>query len=226
MSAIEPAMVAAVEHYLSRCVRHANGCITLPDAPYRYGEVRWGDRRMTAHRAVLAVALDRMPHEDEVAKHACDNKPCVNVEHLSFGTQASNLHECYDRQRRSPGTWQKGEQRPGAVLTAGDVREMRRQSRAGASLSEVAAMAGVSYSSARMAVRGETWQHLTDEPPVAGRRNKVGNARAYRLARAEEARRVRSLADQGYSLAEIATQLDVTRHTAWRLLQAAREVAA
>lgn len=225
MSAITPAMVAAVEHYLSRCETTEGGCLAVPGLDY-YGEIRWETTRMAAHRAVLAVHLGLFPDRDTVTRHACDNPPCVNVDHLSFGTQAQNLHDCYGRARRRTG-WKKGEERPCAILTADDVRDLRRRAAAGEPLGSLAAsVVGVSYSSVRCAVRGETWTHITDVPPVPGRTNKVGNLRAYRLTRADDAKRVLELVNAGLTLQQVADRIGVTRHTAWRLLGVAREVAA
>lgn len=218
---------APVADYLARCVRTKSGCLVNPNLePGRYGEVRVGDRRMTAHRAVAALAAGRLPSPDEVARHACDNKPCAEASHLSLGTQSQNVTDIYDRDRREPGTWPKGEGRPHAFLTEEIVCEMRRLARAGLSLGAIVERFGLPYSPTRMAIRGETWAHIRSEPPVAGRRNKRPNPHAYRYTRRDEAAQVAELIRQGLSLSEVAVRLGISRHTAWRLGQLAKELAA
>lgn len=223
---INDALTAAVATYLTRCVRTADGCLVNPKLDGQYGEVRWDGRRMVAHRAVLAVHSGQIPATDIVTRHACDNRPCVAVEHLSFGTQSQNIHDAYDRKRIAGTTWARGEDRPQALLTEAVVCEMRAMARSGSSLGEVVAHFGTSYSPTRMAIRGETWAHVTTEPPVPGRRNTKPNPHAHRLTRQEDAIRVADLTDRGFSLAEVARQLGFSRHTAWTLLRTARVAAA
>lgn len=226
MSAVTDEMRAAVGAYLARCVRLDNGCLVNPGITTgHYGEIKWLDRRMAAHRAVLAVTLGEIPSDDLVTRHTCDNKPCAAVEHLRFGPQSLNVHDQYLRGRRTSG-WAKGEGRPQAILTEAKVCEMRVLARGGMSLGQIAERFGVGYSPVRMAVRGDSWSHVTAEPPVIGRRNKKPNPSAYRFTRLEDARKVAELCAAGYTLAEAGQQLGVSRSTAWTLLRTAREAVA
>lgn len=54
-----------------------------------------------AHRAALAEKLGR-PVEG-VVRHACDNPPCVNPEHLDEGTPAQNVDDAWRRGRAKGG---------------------------------------------------------------------------------------------------------------------------
>lgn len=53
-----------------------------------------------AHR----VACEReygQPGPEQVAMHSCDNPPCVNPAHLSWGTQSQNVRDGWARTRRT-----------------------------------------------------------------------------------------------------------------------------
>lgn len=54
-----------------------------------------------AHRAVLAAKLGRPVAG--VARHTCDNPPCVNPDHIVEGTQAQNVADAVERDRIARG---------------------------------------------------------------------------------------------------------------------------
>lgn len=54
-----------------------------------------------AHRAALAAKLGRSVRG--VARHTCDNPPCVNPMHLREGTQRENVADAVDRDRIARG---------------------------------------------------------------------------------------------------------------------------
>jgi hypothetical protein len=59
----------------------------------------------------------------------------------------------------------RAEQHPGARLTRDKVAELRRRARAGETVKDLAAWAGVGWSTAYQAIVGRTWRTV-DEPPV------------------------------------------------------------
>jgi len=68
-------------------------------SPNGYG--RMSDGKRYAHRETWKEHNGDIP-EGMVIKHKCDNKLCVNPEHLESGTQAENVKEAYDRGLRKP----------------------------------------------------------------------------------------------------------------------------
>lgn len=56
--------------------------------------------------------------------------------------------------------------RPGVILTAAIVAEMRRSHAGGVALRALADRFYVEYATVRAAVQGTSWRHLTDPPPV------------------------------------------------------------
>ncbi|MBT6543496.1 MAG: HNH endonuclease, partial [Rhodobacteraceae bacterium] len=43
---------------------------------------------------LLCVAYQGvLPREDEVVRHSCHNRRCINSEHLQLGTQQDNIHD-------------------------------------------------------------------------------------------------------------------------------------
>lgn len=61
-----------------------------------YGQFMFDHRRLMAHRAALELSNIRIPDGMEVG-HRCDNKRCVNIDHLEIITHQENIKELRDR---------------------------------------------------------------------------------------------------------------------------------
>lgn len=70
-----------------------NGFVSPTDG---YGRYRRPKRNWTAHRFVFNLING---YEPKVVMHKCDNRICVNPDHLEGGTQKKNLQDMIDRGR-------------------------------------------------------------------------------------------------------------------------------
>jgi hypothetical protein len=89
--------------------------------------------------------------------HRCDNRLCVNVEHLFLGTQADNMRDMDSKGRRGTA---RGEQRGTAKLTESDVRVIRSLNASGGSHRRLAAQFGVSKTQVGAICTREKWAWL------------------------------------------------------------------
>lgn len=55
-----------------------------------------------AHRASYQIYKGEIP-KGMVVMHTCDNRSCVNPNHLVIGTQKDNVRDCRDKGRLNPG---------------------------------------------------------------------------------------------------------------------------
>lgn len=64
----------------------------------------WHDGKpQTAHCVAYQLYKGEIP-KGMVIRHSCDNRKCVNVEHLILGTQADNINDMDGRNRRGFGS--------------------------------------------------------------------------------------------------------------------------
>ncbi len=68
--------------------------------PAGYGRAWCVDRKkqMPAHRLAWEQKHGTIP-DGLLVLHSCDNPPCINVEHLSLGTQVENMRQQRERGR-------------------------------------------------------------------------------------------------------------------------------
>lgn len=85
-----------------RKTNEPNGCWLWTGArcsPAPYGQMRVADgRRHHAHRISYTIHKGPIP-EGMLVRHACDNPPCVNPDHLDIGTFRDNSRDALERGR-------------------------------------------------------------------------------------------------------------------------------
>lgn len=107
--------------------------------------------RVMIHRLVLEAFVGPCPSGMEACHN--DNDPSNNrVENLRWDTRSNNQLD-----RHNAGGWinHQGEKNGRARLTRGDVVALRENP---ARIAEIAARTGISLSTARRAIRGDTWK--------------------------------------------------------------------
>ncbi|MFJ7768014.1 hypothetical protein ACIQ1J_06255 [Streptomyces sp. NPDC097107] len=108
--------------------------------------------------------------------------------------------------------------RPGVLLTAAVVGEMRRAHAGGASLRSLADKFHLEYATVRAAVQGATWRHLTDPPPVPA----TGRGGRNALTSEQEGGLVRMREQTGATYAQLGVAFGVSEATAWHVCNRGR----
>lgn len=128
----EHEVAALLERLLSQIKVSESGCWEWIGGRFAngYARIRWHGKTVQVHRIVahLVHGLD-INDPDVVARHHCDNPPCINPEHLAPGTHADNVQDAIAR-GRSPHQLPRKTCAQGHALTA-DNLPMRADGRRG-----------------------------------------------------------------------------------------------
>jgi HNH endonuclease len=147
--------------FCSNFERSANGCWEWTAADNgHYGVICIGYKKrrpllVYAHRFSWFVSFGKIDQGKFVC-HKCDNKKCVNPDHLFVGTQAENIADM-DRKGRRVVSRLPGEKNPKAKLTSENVTEIRARFAHGVSVSELVRAYGVSRSTIWSIRKHKTW---------------------------------------------------------------------
>lgn len=149
---------------LSKCsvVDSVTGCWnwTLSLNIHGYGQathkaVHWG-----AHRLMFHLLHPSMNLKGKSICHHCDNRRCINPEHLYAGTPLSNMRDMINRGRQKF-TGCPGERHPSAKLTEEQVREIRKRNAAGEGYRKLATIYGIDRTGIQDIVKRRTWKCVT-----------------------------------------------------------------
>jgi hypothetical protein len=122
-----------------------------------YGKIDVHGKAEGAHRFSYEQFVGPIPAGMHVCHH-CDNRACVNPEHLFLGTPASNVADMIGKGRKK-----HGEQTAASKLTDADVIEIRRRyAERGETQSALAREFGVSQVNVCRIVNRKSWTHLPD----------------------------------------------------------------
>jgi hypothetical protein len=92
-------------------INELTDCHEWHGRPNDYGRFWYDGKLIGAHRFAYILANGEIPHHEsyhgiEVC-HTCDNRRCVNPEHLFLGTHKANMHDMCHKGRQLYPRWNK-----------------------------------------------------------------------------------------------------------------------
>lgn len=132
-----------------------NGCINWVGAKnsHGYGRITIGHAKsVSAHRAAYAIRNGLGFQFEGVICHRCDNRACINSEHLFLGTVADNNRDMLEKGRSA-----RGERMGRSNLTEAKILAIRSDPR---STYKIAVAYGVTQSSIWAIKKRKNWKHV------------------------------------------------------------------
>lgn len=122
-----------------------------------YGSAYHNGKMIGAH--VLSYILHtgkEIPENHEIC-HICDNRKCVNPDHLFVGTHKDNMRDMKSKGRQN---LPKGEKASNAKLTKEQAQSIIEMNKQGVSQRELARRHGLNYNTIYALIKGKTWKDL------------------------------------------------------------------
>lgn len=129
-----------LRHLLARCNKTSDGCLEYQGCVQSNGYARATIRRKTdhAHRHAYRLANGvEIPKGIDVC-HRCDNRRCINPDHLFLGTRKDNMQDAVAKGRQA-----KAFDLPHTKINQFVRQEIVALAKAGVPYSEVAAQFGI-----------------------------------------------------------------------------------
>jgi hypothetical protein len=144
------------------CVDH--GC---KGSRGEYSTCWYGGRYIGKHVRALIIHTGEQPN-GRFALHSCDNKRCINPEHLRWGTHSDNMKDAVERGRHANNlrnfaqteNRKRGAEQRAARWTELQVLTMRACYAAGETQTSIAGRFGCRQSDVSRIVRKEYWKHI------------------------------------------------------------------
>lgn len=126
-----------------------------------YGQFYDGQNKIGAHRFAY---IDRFGEiiNNLLVCHKCDNRSCVNPEHLFLGTHEENFADMDSKGRRRNAD-SRGEKNGRDKLTQKDVVEIRQRHKTGETIAAIARFFGRGETTIRHIIQEATWKNIPTE---------------------------------------------------------------
>lgn len=130
-------------------------CTTHVKLSTGYYLMMYNHQRKSLHRHVYEEMFGLIP-EGLVVRHKCDNRSCINPEHMELGTHQDNMKDMVDR-----GGSCKGIKNSNAILNEEDVKEIRRLAYMGFKRIDICEMFGLKNINTITSIKyGHSWSHV------------------------------------------------------------------
>ena len=121
-----------------------------------YGSTRFRSKPFLAHRMSWIVFKGYIPNRMCVL-HKCDNRGCVNPDHLFLGSQKDNIEDMFSKGRKD----HKNEKHPGCKLDKDKILQIRNLLSKDLVQEKIAKIFGVGQNTISAIKTGKRWSHIT-----------------------------------------------------------------
>lgn len=148
-------MKEVVDYLLQNAVKKENGCWESHLAKEKgYSRVRFNGEAPPSHRLIHTFLTGENP---DCVCHKCDNRACINPEHLFSGTYQDNMDDKVRKNRHA-----KGSDFKSSVFSDELVSRVRSEYKLGnVSQRSLAKKYGVSQYAVFCVVNEKTWKHVS-----------------------------------------------------------------
>lgn len=151
--------IPLIDQFMKNVKKCDSGCWEWIGAKHAsgYGGLAKGMwKEAYAHRWCYIFHKGEIP-EKKVVRHLCDNRICVNPEHLEIGNQADNVHDMY----------KGGKEGGNRKLTNTQIEELRKMRAEGKLIRELEAAFGITRTTVYKILQG-TQGYLKELKPAGG----------------------------------------------------------
>lgn len=146
------------ERFLDKVYYSIDGCWYWTASGYTngYGQMNIDGKNWSAHRLSFTLHHGKIPSRKLVC-HSCDNRLCVNPDHLFLGTHKDNTHDMIVKGRKPRFV---GEAASSSKLKDVDIPIIRSLRQSGMTLAAIAERFDVRWQSIQCVVIGKSWKHI------------------------------------------------------------------